>query len=147
MAEFIGKRVVPAHAGAWSSEKEYEPLMVVLYASTGDSYMSKKTVPAGTAITDDNYWALCANYSAQMQILEDTLAEDVESMEKTVSDAVDEVTEALSDTQTAIDKQLAETLESVEESLTETTEELTEKVEAAEDLTNDNRDELESRMS
>lgn len=66
MGEFVGKRVVPDHVGVWEQNKTYEPLMIVLDGETGDSYISRKAVPAGISLSDESYWSLCAHYSAQM---------------------------------------------------------------------------------
>lgn len=79
MAEYVGRRIVPRHAGVWAVQKEYEELMVVLDAATGDSYISRLPVPAGTALSDENYWMLFSLYSAQIaeaeKHLEDTASE------------------------------------------------------------------------
>lgn len=45
MSEYTGGRIVPKRCGTWDSTKTYETLSVVLYADTGDSYMSRKAVP------------------------------------------------------------------------------------------------------
>ena len=57
MSEYIGNRIVPHHDGVWDKAKEYEPLTIVYEESTGDSYMSRKPVPAGTLLSQEEYWA------------------------------------------------------------------------------------------
>lgn len=43
----------------------YEPLTVVTHL--GNSFTSKKPVPANTEITDTNYWVVTSNYNAQVE--------------------------------------------------------------------------------
>ena len=66
MSEYIGNRIVPRHDGVWDKAKEYEPLTIVYEESTGDSYMSRKPVPAGTLLSQEEYWAMCSRFSEQM---------------------------------------------------------------------------------
>jgi hypothetical protein len=75
MAKYVGKRIVPLPCGEWVQTKEYEMLSVVLHAETGDSYMAKRQVPAGTAITDTAFWTKSSDYSQQLQNVSDELAE------------------------------------------------------------------------
>jgi len=115
MGTFKGKRIIPKHDGVWDQKKEYEELTVVLDAESGDGYISRKPVPAGTALTDLNYWSLCSQFNAQMHRLETDVAADVEamhkdlsetkvSMSKEVSDAESRVNTKVSDAQTAMQK-------------------------------------------
>lgn len=82
MAKYIGRRIVPTHGGVWDIEKEYEELTIVLNADTGDSYISRIPVPAGTAITDENYWMLYSLYSAQIAKAVAQMDAAVEEMEE-----------------------------------------------------------------
>lgn len=61
---YIGNRYVPKHVGVWEQTKEYESLTVVLWE--GSSYTSKKSVPAGIDISNDEYWGLSANFNGQI---------------------------------------------------------------------------------
>lgn len=76
MSQYIGRRIVPVHGGVWDGSKDYEELTIVLYEAGGDSYISRRPVPAGTVIGDKNYWMLYSLYSAQ-------IAEAVKQMEET----------------------------------------------------------------
>lgn len=76
MSQYIGRRIVPVHGGVWDKSKDYEELTIVLYEAGGDSYISRRPVPAGTVIGDKNYWMLYSLYSAQ-------IAEAVKQMEET----------------------------------------------------------------
>lgn len=53
--EYIGARYVPRFTGLYDVTQIYEALDVVDNGS-GTSYIAKKTVPAGTALTDTDYW-------------------------------------------------------------------------------------------
>lgn len=76
MSKFIGRRIVPKHDGVWDIGKEYEELSIVLDKASGESYISRKPVPVGTAISDETYWMQYSLYSAQ-------IAEAVKEMEAT----------------------------------------------------------------
>lgn len=64
LKKFIGARYAPAFAGAWSNTKQYAALSVV-YADNR-SYVSRKTVPAGTAITNTEFWIQSSDWNAQV---------------------------------------------------------------------------------
>ncbi len=82
MSEYIGNRVVPKHDGVWDSTKVYEPLVIVYEEGTGDSYISRKDVPAGTGQNQKEYWALCARFSEQVALLRKETAGQVAHMEE-----------------------------------------------------------------
>jgi hypothetical protein len=66
MATYIGKRIVPVHCGKWDLAKTYEMLSIVLEENSGDSYIARRAVPSGTAISDTHYWMLHSLYSQQI---------------------------------------------------------------------------------
>ena len=66
MSQYIGRRIVPLHGGVWDGGKDYEELTIVLNEASGDSYISRRPVPAGTAIGDKNYWMQYSIWSAQV---------------------------------------------------------------------------------
>jgi hypothetical protein len=66
MAKYVGKRVVPKHCGAWTKNKEYEMLSIVLDEASGESYISRRQVPSGTLLTDEYYWSICSLFSQQI---------------------------------------------------------------------------------
>ena len=49
-----GKSYIPIFAGEWDSSAEYEPLSVV--SNDGNSYTSKKEVPSGVGLDNEEYW-------------------------------------------------------------------------------------------
>lgn len=75
MAKYVGKRIVPLPCGEWVQTREYEMLSVVLHKETGDSYMARRQVPAGTAITDTAFWAKSSEWSQQVKNMSDQLTE------------------------------------------------------------------------
>lgn len=87
MSKYTGGRIVPRHNGEWDSTKEYEQLCIVLNPDDGVSYMSRKKVPAGTELSDTDYWAVCSQFSEQLKLYKDELDADVEQMQKDVAAA------------------------------------------------------------
>ena len=67
--ESIGARYIPIFADPieWNISNSYERLTIVQHK--GDTYVSKKDVPANTAITNENYWILFATFNAQYETL------------------------------------------------------------------------------
>lgn len=69
--QYIGARYVPIFGRKdeesidWDGTAPYEPLTIVLHE--GNSYTSRQYVPAGVAITNQDYWALTGNYNAQVE--------------------------------------------------------------------------------
>lgn len=53
--QYIGARYVPRFTGLFDPTQQYEALDVA-DNGTGTSYIAKKTVPAGTPLTDTDYW-------------------------------------------------------------------------------------------
>lgn len=88
MSKYTGGRIVPRHDGTWDSTKEYEQLTIVLNTDDGVSYMSRKKVPAGTELSDEEYWVVCSQFSRQVQILSNSLDEtdaEVETLKNQVA--------------------------------------------------------------
>lgn len=77
----IGPRtvIVPADPIIWDSNTSYEYLTLVASKDFGFSYISKKDVPAGTPLENDEYWIRCASFSAQ---IEDIYNKILEALEK-----------------------------------------------------------------
>lgn len=85
---YIGHRYVPKIFGEWNQAETYEGLSIV--TALGSSYTSKKRVPVGVQITNQEYWALTGNYNAQIEQyrqdvsrLNDDLIETNENLEGT----------------------------------------------------------------
>lgn len=67
VTQYVGARYVPlfANPAQWSSEREYEPLTIVLYQ--GNSFTSMQYVPIGIDINNEEFWAETGNYNAQVE--------------------------------------------------------------------------------
>lgn len=67
--------------GEWDATKAYNQFSVVTDAN-GNSYTAKVDVSAGTPLTDTDYWALTADYNAQMEQLRQLVEEYVDVVEQ-----------------------------------------------------------------
>lgn len=86
--KYIGNRYVPKHASVWDINKDYESLTVVLWE--GNSYTTRKNTPAGIDILNKEYWALSANFNAQIE----NYRQDVRNLETSFNNFNDEVINA-----------------------------------------------------
>ena len=75
----VGPRtvIVMADPLEWDENTTYEYLTLVL--SGGNSYISKKDVPAGTPLTDDEYWVKSSEWNAQLANLEEEIQDLIEN--------------------------------------------------------------------
>ena len=71
--EYIGARYVPKFMGTWSNTTAYEALSIV-DDGLGTSYTSKKPVPAGTVLTDTEYWAVTGSMSGAIVSLQNRVS-------------------------------------------------------------------------
>lgn len=62
--KYIGARYAPQFMGAWDKAREYAALSVVY--TNDQSYVSRKTVPANTEITNTEFWIKSADWNAQV---------------------------------------------------------------------------------
>lgn len=62
--KYIGARYAPKFMGAWDKTSEYAALSVVY--TNNQSYISRKTVPANTEITNTEFWIKSADWNAQV---------------------------------------------------------------------------------
>lgn len=62
--KYIGARYAPQFMGAWDKTCEYAALSVVY--TNEQSYVSRKTVPANTEITNTEFWIKSADWNAQV---------------------------------------------------------------------------------
>lgn len=65
--QYIGARYVPKFANPiqWNINNSYEALTIV--SALNNSYTSKKPVPPGVQITNEDYWAVTGNYNSQIE--------------------------------------------------------------------------------
>ena len=64
LKKYIGLRYAPKFVGAWDKASEYAALSVVY--TNEQSYVSRKTVPANTEITNTEFWVKSADWNAQV---------------------------------------------------------------------------------
>lgn len=147
MSQFIGRRIVPVHGGVWDRTKSYEELTIVLHEASGDSYISRRPVPAGTVIGDQSYWMLYSLYSAQIHEAEQHLNEATEDVRNRISASEQKVSNALSATEQAVSKDLQTTKSSMSEELNQTQQFLTEKVNAADENFRQGREEMNNNAA
>ena len=79
--QYVGARYVPKFADPieWNQQRSYEALTIVTYL--GSSYTSKIPVPAGTAITNTDYWVLTGNYNGQVEQYREEVQQALETIE------------------------------------------------------------------
>lgn len=66
---YVGHRYVPKIFGEWNNENEYMGLSIVTHQGT--SYTSKKRVPVGIDILNEEFWVVTGNYNAQVEYYRD----------------------------------------------------------------------------
>ena len=128
MAKYVGKRVVPKHCGAWTKNKEYEMLSIVLDEASGESYISRRVVPVGTLLTDEYYWSICSLFSQQIADMGEEFEERQSQITQNNANTLAAIRQDNDATEQAIKDDNAATKQHVDESLEETTEDLTGKV-------------------
>ena len=89
---YVGHRYVPKIFGEWDKQNQYEGLSIVTHQ--GNSYTSKKRVPVGIDILNEEYWVVTGNYNAQV--------EDYRQEVRTLEGKVTDNTSAISDHDTRI---------------------------------------------
>ena len=62
---YVGHRYVPKIFGEWDKKNQYEGLSIVTHQ--GNSYTSKKRVPVGIDISNEEFWVVTGNYNAQIE--------------------------------------------------------------------------------
>lgn len=131
MGEFVGGRIVPKHCGVWNKNSKYEMLSIVYQPETGNSYISRKSVPTGTALSCEEYWAVCAEYSAQVHQLEQDVDDDVQQMHSDVNATKAAMSKEMTETHEAISQELSATEQRISKNLQDTTTNLTGQVTSA----------------
>src|SRR5699024_5995158 len=90
---YVGHRYVPKIIGEWNKQETYEGLSIV--TNEGTSYTSKKRVPVGIDILNEEYWAVTGNYNAQ-----------IEGYRQAVRNMQDEVNTKMDDTIDYVDNEV-----------------------------------------
>lgn len=69
---YVGARYIPRIMGEYNNETAYEALDIV--TSGGVGYISRQPVPAGTAVTNEEYWAMWGSGNAAIDSLTQRVA-------------------------------------------------------------------------
>ena len=88
---YVGHRYVPKIFGEWDKKNEYEGLSIVTYQ--GGSFTSKKYVPVGIDILNDDYWVATGNYNAQIEYYRKEVQDLIKSTDKEFSRITDRMEE------------------------------------------------------
>ena len=142
MSDYIGKRIVPKHCGEWDRAKAYEMLSIVLHTENGESYISRREVPAGTEILDGEYWAVCSRFSQQIKDMEIQLQETEGRMNTNLSETEARMAEDLHSTKSAMSEELAQT----EQRVTKQTDDASAKVDESMLLLSNAVDQMQKRL-
>lgn len=104
--QYIGARYVPRFTGLYDATQIYEALDVVDNGA-GTSYIAKKTVPAGTPLTNTDYWFIYGASSGAIINLQNQIG-DLTALDTTdkdsLVDAVNENVAAIADNKKLITK-------------------------------------------
>lgn len=143
MGEFVGGRIVPKHCGTWNKNSKYEMLSIVYQPETGNSYISRKSVPAGTDLSCEEYWAISAEFSAQVHQLGLDVDADVQQMHTNLAETKQAMSKELTDTHGEMSQELSEAENRMNENLQQTSDNLTTQVNQAKSDLNTGRQELQ----
>lgn len=99
LKKYVGARYAPQFMGAWNQATQYAALSVVY--TDQRSYVSRKTVPAGTEITNQEFWIQSSDWNAQVAQYNqkvDAYNTNVEKYNKNVEDYAAAVSAFYADT-------------------------------------------------
>ena len=82
---YVGHRYVPKIFGEWDQSIDYEGLSIVTHKGT--SYTSKKRVPVGIDILNEEFWVVTGNYDAQVEYYR----KEVRDLQEKVNNDLDEI--------------------------------------------------------
>ena len=88
---YVGHRYVPLIMGQWDKSIAYEGLSIVQHE--GNSYTSRKHVPIGIDILNEEFWAVTGNYNVQVEQYRQEvikLLEDMDLLELDLDKKVDQ---------------------------------------------------------
>lgn len=113
MRQYIGARYVPKFMGTYDATQIYEALSVV-DNGLGTSYISKVPTPAGTPLTDTNYWAIYGASSGAIINLQN----QIDTINNTTIPAVTNEIGNLSDLDTSDQTSIVNAINEVNSNLT-----------------------------
>ena len=97
---YVGHRYVPKIIGVHDSTQAYEGLSIVTHEGT--SYTSKKYVPEGISITNDEFWVVTGNYNAQVE----HYRQEVVNLKNDLDSQINDINDDLSVTKDNVDSML-----------------------------------------
>ena len=95
---YVGHRYVPKIMGEWDKQNQYEGLSIVTHQGT--SYTSKKRVPVGIDILNEEFWVVTGNYNAQI--------EEYRKETERVSEETERISEEIKDFKTETNNKITE---------------------------------------
>src|SRR5699024_4960927 len=95
---YVGHRYVPKIFGEWDKQNQYEGLSIVTHQ--GKSYTSKKRVPVGIDILNEEYWVVTGNYNAQV--------EEYRKETERISEETERISEEIKDFKTETNNKITE---------------------------------------
>ena len=105
---YVGHRYVPKIMGEWDNQIQYEGLSIVTYKGT--SYTSKKYVPVGIDISNEDFWVITGNYNAQVE----TYRRDVNRYKEETDQKIDNYKQETTEQVEGFNKNLTTQLEKIE---------------------------------
>lgn len=123
---YVGHRYVPKVFGEWDKGKEYEGLSIV--TNKGTSYTSKKRVPIGIDILDEEYWSVTGNYNAQIEEYRKDVRKMQGYVEKELDEANKKIDNKITNLTEEVDTSIKEIDSKVDNKITDLTEEVDTKV-------------------
>src|SRR5699024_7305466 len=92
---YVGHRYVPKIMDEWDKTISYEGLSIVTYK--GASYTSKKRVPIGIDIENEEYWAVTGNYNSQIEHYRQDVKDLKDNYKKDLSEIKNDTNERFED--------------------------------------------------
>src|SRR5699024_6542895 len=136
---YVGHRYVPKVMGEWEKTETYEGLSIV--TNKGTSYTSKKRVPKGIDILNEEYWVVTGNYNAQIE----EYRKDIREVEKEVDKKADQT--SLNEFKTNIDKQISNFKNEINGDFTNFSNSINQKIEEFEETNNTNLTEFKENIN
>ena len=109
---YVGHRYVPKIFGEWDKQNEYEGLSIVTHQGT--SYTSKKRVPVGIDILNEEFWVVTGNYDAQIEYYR----QDVRNLDKKLTGDMSDLDTKLTGEMSELDTKLTGDMSDLDTKLT-----------------------------
>lgn len=84
LIEQLGKVAVTVEKDYWSINKDYDKLTIVEVENLYGTFISRKPVPAGTQISNRNYWIRFSNLKEEVVLAFNVLSGRVATAEQTL---------------------------------------------------------------